>query len=56
MKRALIVVLMAVLIAAGSGINDSSLARARQAPPAGDAHQRQIASRVSAIGVNHVAF
>ncbi len=54
MKRALMVVLIAVLIAAVSGINNSSLALARQAAPAGDAHQRQIASRVSAIGVNHV--
>jgi hypothetical protein len=54
MKRALIVVLIAVLIAAVSGINDSSLALARQAAPAGDKHQRQIASRVRAIGVNHV--
>jgi hypothetical protein len=54
MKRALIVVLIAVVIAAVSGINDSSLALARQPAPAGDAHQRQIASRVNAIGVNQV--
>ena len=54
MKRALIVVLIAVLIAAVSGINDSSLALAQQSGPASDAHQRQIASRVNAIGVNHV--
>ena len=54
MKRALIVVLIAVLIAAVSGINDASIALAQQAAPAGDTHQRQIASRVSAIGVNHV--
>jgi hypothetical protein len=53
-KRALIVVLIAVLIGVASGINDASLALAQQAAPAGDAHQRQIASRVSAIGVNHV--
>ena len=57
MKRALIVVLIAVLIAVASGINDSSLALSQQAAPApreSDAHQRQIASRVSGIGVNHV--
>ena len=54
MKRALIVVLIALLIASVSGINDASLANERHAAQAGDAHQRAIASRVSSIGVNHV--
>jgi hypothetical protein len=53
-KRALIVVLIALLTASVSGINDASLAGERQAAPAGDAQQRAIASRVSRIGVNHV--
>jgi hypothetical protein len=57
MKRALIVVLIAMFVAAVSGINDSSLAfspQAAPAPPESAAHQQKIASRVSAIGVNHV--
>ena len=54
MKRALIVVLIALLIAAVSGVNDGSLANGRDAAQAGDAHQQAIASRVSRIGVNRV--
>ena len=54
MKRALIVVLIALFIASVSGINDASLANEPQAAPPGDAHQRAIASRVSKIGVNRV--
>jgi len=53
-KRALIVVLIALLIASVSGINDASLANEPQAAQAGDAHQQAIASRVSKIGVNRV--
>jgi hypothetical protein len=53
-KRALIVVMIALLIASVSGINDASLASEPQAAPPGDAHQRAIASRVSKIGVNRV--
>jgi hypothetical protein len=53
-KRALIVVLIALFIASVSGINDASLASEPQAAPAGDAHQQAIASRVGKIGVNRV--
>ena len=54
MKRALIVVLIALLIASVSGLNDGSLASGRDAAQAGDAHQQAIAARVSRIGVNRV--
>jgi len=53
-KRALIVVLIALLIASVSGLNDGSLASGRDAAQAGDAHQQAIAARVSRIGVNRV--
>jgi hypothetical protein len=53
-KRALVVVLIAVLIASISGINDGSLASEPDAAQPGDAHQQAIASRVSRIGVNRV--
>ena len=54
MKRAIVVVLIALLVASVSGINDGSLANERDAAQAADAHQQAIASRVSRIGVNRV--
>ena len=54
MKRALIVVVVALLIASVSGVNDASLALEQEAPQATDAHDREIAARVSRIGVTRV--
>ena len=54
MKRALIVVLIALLIASVSGINSSSLALEAQAGTAGDAHAQDMASRAQKIGVGQV--
>jgi hypothetical protein len=53
-KRALVVVLIALLIASVSGVNDASLARERGAAQTGDAHEQAIASRARRIGTNHV--
>ena len=55
MKRALIVVLIALLIASVSGVNGASLAGQREAAPADDAHQQAIAARVRKIGAHRVA-
>ena len=55
MKRALIVVLIALLIASVSGVNGASLAVQREAAPADDAHQQAIAERVRKIGAHRVA-
>ena len=54
MTRALTVVLIAVLIASFSGINNTSLAQEQQAGPASDAQQRDTLSRANRIGVNRV--
>ena len=54
MKRALVVIVVALLIASVSGINDASLALEQEAAQATGAHEREIASRVSKIGVNRV--
>ena len=55
MKRALIVVLIALLIASVSGVNGASLAGQREAATSGDAHQQAIAERVRKIGAHRVA-
>lgn len=54
MKRALIVMVVALLIASVSGVNDASLALEQEATQATGAHEREIAARVSRIGVNRV--
>jgi hypothetical protein len=54
MTRALSVVLIALLIASVSGINDTSLAREQQAGQATDEQQRETLSRANKIGINHV--
>lgn len=54
MKRALIVIVVALLIASVSGVNDASLALEQEATQATGAHEREIAARVSRIGVNRV--
>lgn len=54
MKRALVVILIAVMIAAVIGVNDSSLAREQQTPATEEAHRIAIASRVQNIEVNRV--
>ncbi len=54
MKRALIVIVVALLIASVSGVNDASLAREQEATQATGAHEREIAARVRRIGVNRV--
>jgi hypothetical protein len=53
-KRAFIVIMVALLIASVSGIKDASLALEQEAAQPSDAHERDIASRVNRIGVNHV--
>jgi hypothetical protein len=53
-KRALIVIIVALLIASVSGVNDASRALEQGAGQASGAHEREIASRVTRIGVNHV--
>jgi len=53
-KRALIVIVVALLIASVSGVNDATLALEQEAAQATGAHEREIASRVSKIGVNRV--
>lgn len=53
MKRALIVVVVGLLIGAVSGVTDPSWAF-EQAAQARTAHEREIASRVSRIGVDRV--
>ncbi len=53
MRRALSVVLIAVLIASVAGIDVPSWAR-EQTTQASDPHQREIASRAARIGVNRV--
>jgi hypothetical protein len=53
-KRAFIVIMVALLIASVSGIKDASLALQQEAAQPSDAHERDIASRVNRIGVNHV--
>ena len=54
MKRTLIVIVVALLIAAVSGVNDASLALEREAAQASGKHERDVASRVRRIGVNRV--
>lgn len=54
MKRAIIVVMIALLIASLSGINEASLAREQQAQSAAEARQRELAARIQKIGVNRV--
>ena len=54
MRRALIVIMVALLIASMSGVNDPSLALEQQVAQATGAHTREIASRVSRIGINRV--
>ena len=56
MKRALIVIMVALLIAAVSGVTDASLALELQqgASQTSSAHDREIAERAARIGVNHV--
>jgi acid phosphatase family membrane protein YuiD len=56
MKRALIVVTVALLIASVSGITDASMALALEqaAAQTGGSHEREIASRAARIGVNHI--
>ena len=54
MKRALIVIVVALLIASVSGVNDATPALAQEAAQASGAHEREIAARVSRIGVNRV--
>jgi hypothetical protein len=53
-RRALIVVLIALLIASVWGFDDASLALEAEAVQATDAHQREIASRARKIGVHRV--
>ena len=54
MKRALVVIMVALLIASVSGVNDASLAVEQEAAQPSGAHEREIASRVSRIGINRV--
>ena len=54
MKRALIVVMVALLIASVAGVNDTSLALEREAPQASGVGEREIALRVSRIEVGRV--
>ena len=54
MKRASLVILIALLIAAVSGIDGASLPDPRQPAPPGDAHARAIAARASRIGTGRV--
>jgi hypothetical protein len=53
-KRALIVIVAALLIAIVSGISDTSLALEPQAAQANSKHDRDIAKRARKIGVIHV--
>jgi hypothetical protein len=53
-KRALIVIAVALLIASVTGVNDATLALAQGATQATGAHEREITARVSRIGVNRV--
>jgi len=53
-RRALIVVLIALLIASVWGFDDASLALEAEAVQATDAHQSEIASRARKIGVHRV--
>jgi hypothetical protein len=53
-KCALTVIVVALLIAAVSGVSDASLALEQEATQAPDAHERAIAARVGRIGVNRV--
>ena len=54
MKRVATVVLIALLTAAISGLDDASLARAEQGAQTADAHRQEIASRLKDIPVNSV--
>ena len=56
MKRALIVVTVALLIASVSGITDAPVALALEqaAAQTSGSHEREIASRAARIGVNHI--
>jgi hypothetical protein len=55
-KRALVVIMVALLIASVSGVTDASVALEleQEAAQASGAHEREIASRVGRIGVNRV--
>jgi len=53
-KRALVVIVVALLIASVSGVNDASLALEQEGAQATGVHEREIASRVRGIGVNRV--
>lgn len=54
MKRALVVVLIAVLVASVSGFDDASLALDGEAPQASDEGQKEIAARAGKIGAGRV--
>lgn len=54
MRRALIVIIVALLIAVVSGISDTSLALEQQAAQASSKHDRDIAKRARKIGVTHM--
>ena len=54
MRRALIVILIALMIASVWGFDDASLALEAETVQATDAHQEEIASRARKIGVHHV--
>jgi len=54
MKRAAAIVLIAVLMAAVSGIDAPSLARDQQAAQPADAQAQKIAARARRIGINRV--
>ena len=54
MKRAAAIVLIAVLMAAVSGIDATSLARDQQAAQPADAQAQKIAARARRIGINRV--
>jgi len=55
-KRALSVIMVALLIASVSGVTDASVAleRQQQAPQTASKHERDIAERAARIGVKHI--
>jgi hypothetical protein len=54
MRRALVVIIVALLIAVVSGISDTSLALEQQAAQASSKHDRDIAKRARKIGATHM--
>jgi len=54
MKRVLVVIVVALLIAVVSGINETSLALEQQTAQTSSKHDRDLAKRARKIGVDHV--